>query len=290
MAKAKRKSRAVMLAIDLPDNGLNYDGFGDRELENHAEYCASMEDAGYKDGDSYECNHHELLRLDANEVQSIAFDCTDWSKMRAYAYECHTEAVNEQASKDIGFELEIEHSKSHTGLIKLSVAKRLFRRSQRASHAKLEELFEEEDCSWHSRRFADLIAKPVVDWDAKELGWLLMAVWQAPYEVSLDLSTFEMLARKAAGLPTTRWIEASSESEINAAIFDSIYGGETEQRAWEKAMDWKAYEKKIQEARQDKFDELEDYEHQMLIDGGWWAGDKSISPRCPLTLELPLAA
>jgi hypothetical protein len=201
-------------------------------------------------------------------------------------YEYHTESVDSFASEDLGFELELEHSSGDTAKIKLNVAKRLLRMMKRDSWEAFKEVFEEEDNHWPRRESDELTRHPLTSWSGEEIGWLLRAALAVGKEVPLELSRFEVLARQASGVPTTQFIPQRTENEFDSDVYMGMCGGEGEYHAWSEAVDWKKYEAKIQEARQDLFDELIGEDRQWLIDHGHWDGVLSWNARCPLTPDM----
>ena len=271
MAKAKRKSRATWLLIDLPSNGINYEQFGDCEAEQHVDYVTGHDDYKYDRTDMrFEQNHHKWLRLDSGAINNILCDCTEWGTIRDKMYEYHTEAFDSCASEDLGFELELKHVGDDTAEIKLNVAKRLLRMMKCDNSEAFDELFEPR--GWPRERSEQtssiMLATPLTEWKADQLGWLLRAALAISKEVPLKLSRFETLARQAAKMPTTRFVPWRIESEFDSNVYIRMYQGEEEYTAWSDAVDWKKYETKIQEARQDLFDELIEEDRQWLIDHG----------------------
>ena len=290
MPKAKRKSCATWLMIDLWSNGINYEEFGDREAESHLNYVAGDDsDHKYNPTDmQFEKNHHKWLQLDSGVIGEILNDATDWGKIREKMSEYHTEAFDTCLSEDLGFELELKHSSGDTAEIKLSVAKRLLRMMKRDDWAAFKEVFEEED-NHHPRRESDeLTQRPLIEWESNQLGWLLQAALKIGKEMSLRLSTLEMHARRACGLPTTKWVRVREEQEFDSAVDYEMLDREGGYHAWSNSVDWDTYNRKVQEARQHLFDELTEEDQQWLIDHGHWDGVLSWNARCPLTLELPL--
>jgi len=289
MAKAKRKSRATWLTIELPSNDLDYEGFGDSEADRHVEYQVG-DDATYSPGNmQFEKNHPRDLRLEAYMLSDILNDCTDWPKVIEKAYEYHTEAFDNVASDDLGFALYLEHDICDTARIKLSVAKKLLRLCKRDKYEGFLAIFDEEKGRWSERDGRLLLDQPLTNWESNELGDLLRAALAVGREVPMRLSTLERYARIACGMPVTTYEAARSEREFNEDVFGQIYDGESEYNAWEKAVDWKKYEEQVQKARQDLFDELSEKDQQRLIDHGYWDGTLPWFERCPLTMELNLS-
>ncbi len=292
MAKAKRKSRATWLLIDLPSNGVNYEQFGDYEDEQHVEYVISHTACKYDRTDmrfeQFEQNHHEWLRLEPEAIQTILWDCTEWGIIRDKMYEYHTEAFDSLASEDLGFKLELKHVVNDVAEIKLSVAKRLLRMMKCDNSEAFDELFEPR--GWPRERSEQtssiMLATPLTEWKADQLGWLLRAALRIGKEVPLDLSRFEMLVRQAAKMPTTQFVPQRTEREFDSDVFMEMREGEGEYSAWSKGVDWKKYEAKIQEARQDLFDGLSEEDRQWLIDHGHWDGVRSGAARCLLTPDM----
>ena len=287
MAKRKRKSRATWLLIDLPSNGINYEQFGDCEAEQHVDYVTGHDDYKYDRTDMrFEQNHHKWLRLDSGAINNILCDCTEWGTIRDKMYEYHTEAFDSCASEDLGFELELKHVGDNTAEIKLNVAKRLLRMMKRDSWEAFKEVFEEEDNHWPRRESDELTQHPLTSWNSAELNWLLRAALAIGKEVPLNLSRFEMLVRQAARMPTTQFIPQRTERYFDDDVLMHMCEGEEEYTAWSEAVDWKKYEAKIQEARQDLFDELIEEDRQWLIDHGHWDGVLSWNARCPITPDM----
>lgn len=290
MIKRKRKSRATWLSIELMSNGLNYEECGDHEAEQHVEYVTGDEGSHeFHAGDmQFENNHHELLRLSSSKIQDILNDCTDWSKVRAKMHEYHTEAVDHCAREDLGLDLQLKHDSGDTALIKLSKARTLLQRMKRDKCEAFRTIFEEEDRSWPRRRPEDCLATPLREWSSDNLGCLLRAALEIGKEVDMRLSTFERNVRKASGLPITVWTKERTEREFDSAVFDSMYGDDGGYHAWSEAVDWPEYNKKIDEARAELFNELSKEDKQMLIDKQLWEGERSWHARCLLTLEMDL--
>ena len=289
MACKKRKSRATWLTIDLPSNGLNYDAFGDREVEQHIEYRAG-DDGDYKYDPTdmqFEKNHHHWLQLDAATLSGILNDCTEWSKVLAKAHEYHTEAFDGVASDDLGFPLDLEHDSGDTARIKLSVAKKLLRLCKHDKYEGFIEIAKEEDGRYYPRYDpTELLASPLPTWESEPLGWLLRAALAVGTEKPMQLSTLERHTRIACGMPVTTYMAAQTERAFDEAVFQAIYGGEGEYTAWSDAVDWDTYDRKVQEARHDLFDALNDEDRQWLIDHGHWDGVLSWNARCPLTPDM----
>jgi hypothetical protein len=287
MAKAKRKSRARWLTIELPSNGINYERFGDREAEQHVEYVAGHDDYKYDRTDmQFEKNHHKWLRLGPETIQTILWDCTEWGEIRDKMYEYHTKTFDSLASEDLGFELELKHVGNDTAEIRLSVARRLLRMMRRDNREAFKEVFEEEDNHWPRRESDELTQHPLTSWSSKEIGWLLRAALAIGKEVPLKLSRLEVFARQAAKMPTTQFVPPRIEREFDSDVYMGMCEGDGEDRAWSEAVDWKKYEAKIQEARQNLFDKLNEEDRQWLIDHGHWDGVLSWNAPCPLTPDM----
>ena len=289
MTKRKRKSRATWLTIELPSNNLNYEDFGGHEAEQHIEYRAG-DNGDYKSDPTdmqFEKNHHKWLQLDPDVLGDILNDCTDWSKVLVTAHEYHTEAFDSVASEDLGFALELEHDSGDTAGIKLSIAQKLLRLCKRNKYEGFIEIAKEEDGRYYPRYDpVKLFASPLTTWEREPLGWLLRAALNVGKEYPMRLSNFERHVRIAAKLPVTTYMAARTEEEFNQAVFQAIYDGEEEYTAWSDAVDWDTYDRKVQEARQDLFDALNDEDQQWLIDHGYWDGVLSWNTRCPLTPDM----
>lgn len=291
MAKRKRKSRATWLMIDLPSNWIDYERFGDHVAEQHVEYVTGHDDYKYDRADmQFEMNHHKWLRLEPEAIQIILCDCTEWGIIRDKMYEYHTEAFDSCASEDLGFELELKHAGNDTAEIKLNVAKRLLRMMKRDDWESFKKVFGEEDNQWPRRESDELTQRPLTSWNSAELNWLLRAALAVGKKAPLDLSRFEMLVRQAAKMPTTQFVPQRTKRDFDSAVLMYMCEGEEEYTAWSEAVDWKKYEAKIQEARQNLFDELIEEDRQWLIDHGHWDGVLSWAARCPLTPDMFMGA
>jgi hypothetical protein len=288
MSKCKRKSRATWLTIELPSNGLNYEQCGDSEASSHIEYITGSDDFEYHEDDlRFEMNHPEALRLSADTLLCMLWDCTDNSKLVETMHSYHTDAFDKFASEDLGFDLGLRHVGGDMAEVKLSVAKRLLAKCRKADgFATFALLYEEEARYGYKHGDNDPVARAksveLTNWDACELGWLLSSALKMRAEKSLPgLTEFEIRGRRAAGLHTTHWVPAQSSREFDERVFYAMYEDDGEHQAWSAAVDWEKYEEKVKDARQDLINELP--EEQRV---------KGQFPfrRCPLTLELPLAA
>lgn len=276
--KTKRKSRATWLAIEIPC-ALNFEDAGDDQLDDDVAYMTGADNV---QGD-VEMNHPEPLRIDANNISRMLFDCTNWEALREQYCERHTEVFSQHAGDDLGFaaneDLALRHLSGTTAEIKLSIAKRLIRHSRRDKHETFFRIVEER--GWRSNETGEeLLAMPLLQWTSDQLGWLLQACLKLGKLVPLPgLSAFEIAMRKAVKGPWQHLVP-SNQSARDENIFSSVY--EDEYSAWQDNVDWTKFKAKRAEKREElRADWDEQHPNERVLEDCY---------RCPLTIELQFAA
>lgn len=291
MIKRKRKTRATLLLIDIPSNGLSYEDVGDHELDSHVDYLCGKDN--YEKGDeSFELFYPEPLRIEASKISDMLFDATDWSKVRETYHKWHTEGFDQFASEDLGFELKLVHESEDVAHIPLSAAKRLLAMCKRDKLAALQTQLTAE---YYDRDAEKMVRhRPLTEWDRGELGCLLKAALELDHLEPIEgMSDFECEGCKAAGLPWQHWVSGRSEADRDENVYYYVY--EDDYEAWGNGVDWPKFEKARAECRQALFDELSETDFELmstvdftfLVEHGYVEG-YPVRLRCPLTLELPL--
>lgn len=205
----------------------------DREEEQYAENFADDRQA--------EEDVPDELRLNVGEVLSILFDVTDYSDAFAAIARGYAAAFDEWAGAELGFDLGL-HFESMSSPREYNfatdrifvhmpeeTAARLFALSEADNHKHLARVIAERFTSrsgflsFYSNRLPEWLGEPVTDWDHNKLETLLLAC-----------------------------LTAAGADWESAAGFGELYEAVDGYAAWEAAVDWEAFDKCVQAARDAK--------------------------------------
>lgn len=248
-------SKPVMLLTTIPFSGFYHSVWSDavdQQEESHAEYEADERQA--EEGIPAE------LRLDQQELQSILFDVTTYRDAYRQIAEAYAEAFDEWAGEQlemtrkakrnrydydtgktrvetydadsIGLQFESMDSPREYNFttdrifchIPLKTVRALFKISKAENHERLKAAIYERHTSrsgfisFYGNDLESWLKKPLQEWDHNEIATLLNAL---------------------AGIPE------------HMEIYDRL-GSEWDYSAWSNAVDWKAYDSRVQELRNEK--------------------------------------
>ena len=267
-------AKRIRVNVNLPFEGFyesRWSGGIDREEEQYCEGRADEDNGSAED----EARHPEALRLTSGELAGLLFRHTDYNAAHLSVARMYVDAFNDVASDELGLPLGLTFEAMTSPRfynfetdrvfadVDLKVMRELFRQSKAEGHETLRRVVSERFTSrsgfssFYANDLDDWLRKPLRDWDHNELGTLLVA----------------SLERVAAG------------RDLSWDLYEGVAEGEGFYTAWEGAVDWPAYEKAREEARQEKLDDLAETDPELWRE---LAGDETALPvvRCPLTLDL----
>lgn len=241
------------LSTTIPFNGF-YSSLWSQELdsieEREAEY---MEERESEEGVAKE------LRLTASEFGEMFYWCANYSKIHEESARTIADAWNDLASEELNFDLGLKFEEMTspreynftTDRIFMSIPRntvaKLFRMSRAEEHERLRAAIKSRftSCdgfiSHYSNCIGDWLSKPLSSWDHNEIGTLLAAM-VGDLNENLDLY-------------------------YRVCDCDGLYN------EWSEGIDWKKFETKVQQARDEKREQIDpDY--------------VAPTPRCPLTIEM----
>uniref|UniRef100_E6VL25 Uncharacterized protein n=1 Tax=Rhodopseudomonas palustris (strain DX-1) TaxID=652103 RepID=E6VL25_RHOPX len=251
-------SEEPRISVNLPFPGF-YNSLYSSEIDDieqqEAEYFSEHRQA--EDGVPQE------LRVDQDKVTEILFDVTDYSSAYLALAKTYAAAFDDVVSAELDLKLSLvweemtsprEYNFETDRIfcsMPLSVAEELLRRSEAGEHARLAEVIRERFTSrpgfssFYSNDIADWLEKPLEDWDHNEVGTLLAAMMDDP-------------------------------NDRNLTIYYTTVRGEGAYDAWSNAVDWEAFDRKVEEAREELAEALR-------------ADDLSYTqppPRCDRTVDM----
>ncbi|OPF90229.1 hypothetical protein I8G32_02598 [Rhodopseudomonas palustris] len=250
-------SEEPRISVNLPFPGF-YDSLYSSEIDDieqrEAEYFA--EHRQDEDGVPPE------LRIDQDKVAEILLDVTDYSAAYLTLAKTYSAAFDHVVSAELDLKLSLvwEEMTSPRAYnfetdrifcsMPLSVAEELLRRSEAAGHEILAEVIRKRFTSrsgfssFYSNDINDWLEKPLEIWDHNEVGTLLAAMMDDPNDRDLTI------------------------------YYATVEGGGAYD-AWSNAVDWKAFDRKVEEAREELAETLR-------------ADDPSYAPRarCDRTIDM----
>lgn len=192
------------LSINIPFGGFfesKWSALVDDEVEQYAEH--------YAGDDQKEADIPEALRLSESEVSECVFWTCNYSAGYAAVARDYPEAFNAQALNVLGFDLKLTFEELTSPReynfetdrifcrIQVSIVRRLFALSRKDKHARLSATIAARFTSrsgftsFYDNTLQPWLEKPLLDWDANELGTLLIACldgelddWEIYYSLS----------------------------------------------------------------------------------------------------------
>ncbi len=246
------------ISVNLPFPGFYnslYSGEIDDIEQREAEYFAEHRQA--------EEGVPEELRIDQDKTAEILFDVTDYSAAYLRLAKEYAEALDAVVSEDLDLALSLQWEEMTSPReynfetdrifcsMPLSVAEELLRRSEVAGHEALSAVIRERFTSrsgfssFYSNDITDWLEKPLSDWDHNEVGTLLIASMRDPDDNDLT-------------------------------IYYATIDGEGAYNAWSAAVDWPAFDRKVEEAREELVEALKEEDQDYAPP----------PPRCELTIDM----